>query len=894
MLRNYFVDEKNNNAISIQGGEGAGKTSVLMKIYSNLDSVVFLDSNVLKSGVDFIKYILKKIISSEHVYSSLKEESKEKIESVLFSDNKEIKNELKSAFSLVSENNHFILLLDDFNKFDEFTIELLKDIIPILQSHNVKIILTENTNFNVYSSFIYNLTEINLTPFTELQVKELLQKSFYKNYPLNDLEKLIILCADLMPGNIVKFIGDLIILNIIKYSNDGKITIEASNENLQLLKSSYEKIYDVRLSKLNNIEKRLVEFISSFKQNINEEILSKLCGLSSHEVNDHLNSIREKDILLNKNLSAVPKFISDGLAEYIYENIKNKKEHHKYIAETISNNFKNFNKDELARQFELAENYEKSFDILFSLQQEAKNAGVFSYRRKILERLLSYALDQQTQIELKTELAFTNYKTGDFNSAKTVLDELLNLNPDKKLFNDLELLNGSVLIGLGNVEEGKNKLSNLINEITDENRKRKILVEIADAELELSNFSTASKICNEVINNTSSGIEEKAKSFNLLGIIEIHEKNDFDSAIEKFNRALSLYEQIKLFDKVAAIKMNIGVIYNILGNYEKAEKLWKEVLNIIIQTGNIILESQLFLNFGVKESDNLKYDLALINYNKSIKIFSTIGNKTDEGKAYINLSEVTQAICEYEDTYYQLNKAINIFSSLGNKEEEAIALFMLAKLFYQLNDKINLNTATENLKTLIQTNNLTEKHKINYTYLEILNSDNRYLEKLKTIIDFYLLNQENKQYFAAKSALISKLIESGDFKSALVELENDQYINMCKGRFLYEAERLYFLGKIAESFKTDKLRSPLEYFEQAYDLMEDNEITELTWKILFALTEFYFKRGNIVKAKQYHFYAKELIFMISSKIKNKQLRTLYLSEPERKAVLEKFETDRVR
>ena len=94
------------------------------------------------------------------------------------------------------------------------------------------------------------------------------------------------------------------------------------------------------------------------------------------------------------------------------------------------------------------------------------------------------------------------------------------------------------------------------------------------------------------------------------------------------------------------------------------------------------------------------------------------------------------------------------------------------------------------------------------------------------------------------------------------------------------------MGKISLGHGSDKLLPPIDYFEKAYDLVKNESITELTWKILWALAEVYRQRGNIEKSKNYSKYAKELIQFIAEQLNTTGLQRVYLQQHERKAVLQ--------
>ena len=122
------------------------------------------------------------------------------------------------------------------------------------------------------------------------------------------------------------------------------------------------------------------------------------------------------------------------------------------------------------------------------------------------------------------------------------------------------------------------------------------------------------------------------------------------------------------------------------------------------------------------------------------------------------------------------------------------------------------------------------------------------------------------------------------------ELNNPRLIELCSQNSILEAEREYFLGIISKNYESDKLLSPLVYFEKAYDLIKDESVTELTWKVIYEISQLYIERGNYSKAKRFVVYARELIYFIAEKLESPQLRAAYLKNSERLETLKKLES----
>ncbi|MCZ7614672.1 MAG: hypothetical protein M5T52_14335 [Ignavibacteriaceae bacterium] len=80
------------------------------------------------------------------------------------------------------------------------------------------------------------------------------------------------------------------------------------------------------------------------------------------------------------------------------------------------------------------------------------------------------------------------------------------------------------------------------------------------------------------------------------------------------------------------------------------------------------------------------------------------------------------------------------------------------------------------------------------------------------------------------------------------------------------------------------------YFEKAYELIKEDNITELTWQVLYEMADLNIDRGNLNKAKYFINYARELIYYIAGRIDSPILRAAYLRQNERLNTLRKLES----
>jgi len=129
-----------------------------------------------KYAEELIRYLLRQIIFSKPIYPKLSKEEKLFLMGLLSKSEKELIHGLRSAIVLLTSKSKFILLIDDFNLFDQLASDLLLEIIPLFQVNNIKIVMTESSEHNFLSARINNIKEITLGPFTEDELLSFLRR----------------------------------------------------------------------------------------------------------------------------------------------------------------------------------------------------------------------------------------------------------------------------------------------------------------------------------------------------------------------------------------------------------------------------------------------------------------------------------------------------------------------------------------------------------------------------------------------------------------------------------------------------------------------------------------------------------------------------------------------
>ncbi len=404
------------------------------------------------------------------------------------------------------------------------------------------------------------------------------------------------------------------------------------------------------------------------------------------------------------------------------------------------------------------------------------------------------------------------------------------------------------------------------------------------------NFTEAFVQCKNILNQKNLSDELKGKCYNLLGMYEILQNNDTRTALQWFKKALESYDKAKLPRRIAGIEVNIANIYNLLGEFSKAEEHWANASEINNSVGNLEQEGLLLLNVGVHHHHKRNTEKSIQLVNRAYKIFLSLGNEISESLALLNLGEMHMYISEYQKSYDSLSQAEMILKRHNHPEELAELYLIRGKFFFKVGDAETLTKIKDEFSNHLLANTLPQKQLNNLNYLEqleaIINNNDVNIDQFKTVVKNYFEGNEKFNFSESFFILTEYLTSSDQYDEALNLITMKEIIEICKQSIIFEAEREYFLGKISLVLGSDKLLPPIDHFENAYKLIQEESITELTWKVLWALAESYRQRGNEQKTKNYTNYAKELIQFIADQISNMELRNIYLQKEERKTVLQ--------
>lgn len=888
IVNRYVTTPSAGEVIIIRGFERAGKTAVVKEIFSRYSNVVYLSNDRTKSGLGFIKLLLNKLIFNEFIYPKLKQETIDLIENIFKSKSENITSDISRVINQIVSLERFILLLDDFNSYDDFVIEFFKETFPIFQVKGCNIILTEKSDIDYAAGFINNSVILTLLSFTTVQIDELLAVVYAKFFPIREVRKLIMQYADFLPGNIIEFLNDLILLKIIHFDYEGiKISFDEKIE--KLLLNLYDEIYQIRYKSLNQNEIEIASLLSSFEIIPEKNILLELSRYPEEYFDKNTLELQYKHVFQSQ---AALNFSSDGMKKFIYSQIADKKQQHQRIAEVISKKFPQFSKVELARHYQICENYTDSYTLLIKEADEAEKIYALKYARSVLEQTLKLPLSDEQNFYVKLKLAALYDTLNDFQNTYAITSELLQKNLSEDVRNELLNYYGNALIRIGEIEKGLEVLRKLLNETKDKAEKIKLMLNIAGAEIDNNNYEEASKICCQIINNSDAANEQKGDAFNLLGLVSINFKNDLNMALHNFSLCMNEYQKTGSLQHISAIEGNIGNIFNMRGEYERAESHWKKSLSISSSLGNFYHQAKVLLNYGGLNFNKLNFESAIEHYNKAGLIFNTLGDQYDLGLAESNLGEIYLFICEYQNAIEYLSSARDNFHKIQNELEESESLFMLGKLFYKIGDFERLAVIINELESIAGLNKDISRMNLHINYLQhirqLFSKHDIDEDQVEKVAAEYISQEDKINYFEVIKLLVNYYLLKAKPTAAIDILTKEKVKETCNQNAYLESERLCLIGKAITQNSDQNLSDPFFYFQKAYELIKELTVTELTWQVILENANYYFRRGNYSKAKEFANYGRPLINYFKSKIKEERLVEIFLENDQRKKAWEKF------
>ncbi len=316
----------------------------------------------------------------------------------------------------------------------------------------------------------------------------------------------------------------------------------------------------------------------------------------------------------------------------------------------------------------------------------------------------------------------------------------------------------------------------------------------------------------------------KATSLFNIGIV-YYEKSDYDTAIEYYQKAYNLFEELQQKNRMAECYRMVGIVHNDQGSYDLAIENYLKALVIYEEAGNKQGIAYCYTDIGIIHYDQGNYDKTIEYFLKSLEIKEELKDQQGILTCYINIGVVENSRGRHDLAIEYFLKALKISEDLKNKPE--------------------ISTCYTN---------------IGVTYADQGNYDEAIVYYLKAL----------------------KIDEELQDKRGMIILDNN-ISNLHIGL----ADSIPVHDSFRRNERIAHLDSAIYYGTRAYDLAKEIETASLVYMVSEKLQSAYKSSGNYKKALQFAEIVIETKDTIISKEKTKalaELQTKYETEKKEQQI----------
>lgn len=173
---------------------------------------------------------------------------------------------------------------------------------------------------------------------------------------------------------------------------------------------------------------------------------------------------------------------------------------------------------------------------------------------------------------------------------------------------------------------------------------------------------TISKLINDLV--------RLADGYNGLGIV-YKRLGDYPQSLVYYTEALSIYDSIQDAMGLAAAHENIGVLYDLMKEPEKAMAYYQKAIDIYVKEDKPLQISTAKSNIGVLYVGEKRYDEALAIFKENLRVYDSMQRKANSIVAATDMAHVYVLQGKYDQAEVLLQKYLVIAKELSMKQEQA-------------------------------------------------------------------------------------------------------------------------------------------------------------------------------------------------------------------------------
>ncbi len=900
------------SAAVVTGGEGIGKTSLLreaVKFARNREVHVYelealpndvpfqaIASVIPILGSDVRSFSMEGSVVVNRYAATLGFEDIDSFRFDLWGDNKDAFIEIVSRFLVECSGVFpFVMIADDIQLIDEPSVQVLRTALRDVPVGRIFVLAAQVGDWSG-SCFSDVAKQIHLGELGPAEITEMCASALELGATAGDVGSMLFSLYGGTPGILVEALHAL--ADVMK--PEDVHSAETARQFISGLDARLPRNLDeflvARFQKLSRERQLVLNIAACFRYPIRPDILIRLLPFHRLRSADHLRFLLLEAFLTTGDNDQNLLFRMKRLKDAIYASIgREKAELHLLIATTLEqhiteNDFTQL--QEIAYQFSASGNHEKA-----SLYDEqAADAGLERFALQRAVQLIEDAINESEQarddartVLLQVRRVIFLYRAGMFKEAVEAGGALLaRVHPDQKavLFKYM----GLSLSRLGENDRAQEYINAVLQISSSEVERLELRQELVGLQIAAGHFKEAEGNCRQQL-EIAAGLKNSrllGAIYTDLGIVSFFQDR-FDEAVHCFAEALKAYELINEKSQVTNAIINIGNALSAKGDHEQAIQYWERALRASLEYGTLNQQAQIYSNLGIAYYNLKQYAKAKEFNSMALNICRRTDSRIGMANTMMNLGEVLFAEGEYEPAIDSWLQAKKLYMSMDSAHLLTETCLHIAEVLARLGDVRAMELQLNHAAKLIAENNL-ETFAATYDHLlgVCRQKQGRLLEAEEAFerVCACLQTEEAKEmhYFAAIHRAECRFHRGESVRAAeeLLALLRDPHATSFP---LVVAEVDYLLGMIATVQPASVPEKAIVYFKRGMEAIAKEPVSEMTWKLAYALAHEYYERGQHERAKEFLVKTRLVLKYFLSHFRSKELKEQYLAADHKDRVL---------
>ncbi|MBI5472742.1 MAG: tetratricopeptide repeat protein [Ignavibacteriae bacterium] len=900
----------------ISGGEGIGKSALVVEMskYARAQGLTVAAVENVSTAIPFdgIFPVINQLCSVARSYSSGGEAIFQKYADVLahsrdkphvlreWTKESEKSVELLARF-LVECSSVFpvVIIADDCHLLDTQSLGVLQAVVRDMTPGRGLVLAAETTEIDSVASLV--VEELRLHDLAPEEVRDMSTSIFGSSEFSNDIGASIYRLYGGTPGVLAEAFSAA--RDVVADTRSATTPPDLAANFETLLPRTLDDFLLRRFRKLNSERQLILSVVSCFLNPAPIGIVASVLPFHPRRFADQLRYLQLEGFVSASESDALLLIRMKRLKDAIYNSIAPQHvELHALIADALEQKVSGGNflqLQELAFQFSNS-NQQKQAGTYFE-KSGWEGLQLFAFEKALeylraAERIAHELGDADWEASLRLKLLVALFRSGAYNEVIRSAEELkshpsLSAQGRFLLFKKL----GLSLSRLGEVDAAQKNIQTALLLTDDDIERLELKQELVGTKIATGAFQEAEKECAEQLEAATTLQQDRiiASIYTDLGISTFYQDR-FAYAAECFMQSLQKYESLNERTQVINSMNNISNALSAGGEYDRAIEFLEKALAASKEQGTLMQQGQVLNNLGIAHFKLKKFARAKELYGEARAIYERAGSRPGIGGALINLGEVQSADGEYEQSIGNLRATYKIFAQLEDTYAMVDACLHLTRVFVLVGNLQAAEKSLEEARALVEKHEFTSfRSDCSYLHGLCLLMKNAHADAEKAFSAAIELTPDPKTGEAVQMAYL-KLAECKHLlgqQADAVEIVLTvlrEHNGSTSHRIV--AEGNYLLALIAMHAPDATPEKPLVTLKRGLEAIAKEPISEITWKLAFALAREYYERGQRERAKEFLLKTKLVLQFFLSRFRSNELKDLYLDADHKRDVIATIES----